>query len=121
MSATSRSRPVPQSDSETDEAFAAFARGLNLAPAYNKAGARSVLGKSDSAIDRLVRGGQLPAYRIGTQQLTFLGVDLARVLWRARVHPTPLPAPQKTMIKQTPPRPRGRPRSSPVRRVPKKP
>jgi excisionase family DNA binding protein len=74
----------------TDESLEAFERRLGLdRVSLSKREAAARLGISERSLDQLVAAGELPAFRIGTQKLSFLGSDLARLLWTRRVSVAP--------------------------------
>jgi excisionase family DNA binding protein len=95
-----------------DESFEAFERRLGLdRVSLSKRQAAERLGISERSVDELVRTGELPAYRLGQQKLSFLGSDLARLLWARRLPVSPKPPRQhkpRTPGQLTPPRRRGR-------------
>ena len=112
-----------------DPGFTEFVRSCAFEPSYTKAGVCTVLQKSDRSVDRLVKSGQLRAFRVGPN-LLFMGRDVAALLWRLQVEPEPrdnIPR-QKPPHKRTPPDPakgvearrakaRGRRRVNPVHSV----
>jgi excisionase family DNA binding protein len=96
----------------TDETLEAFESRLGLDDiSLSKKQAAARLGISERSLDELVRTGELPAYRIGGQKLSFLGSDVARLLWSRRVLPPKAPCERKPRApgQMAPPRPRGRP------------
>jgi hypothetical protein len=96
--------PLSHIHSEPDEAFEAFIASLGLQDAYTKAGVCALLGKSEASVDRLVRAGELRAFRVGGSKLTFLARDIAALLFRRQVETRPSPA--KPVSKPVPPDPR---------------
>jgi excisionase family DNA binding protein len=79
--------------------------------------AASILGISDSQIDRLIERGELAAFDVGQHSVRIFSRDLARYLFERR-KPATRPPPESEPQEQAPaPRRRGRPRTNPVRHI----
>lgn len=96
------------------ETLEEFERRLGLADrSFSKQQAATRLGISERALDTLIVRGEIQAYRIGTQKLSFLGSDLAALLFERRVHVDPViprePKPRSDKQMNPPRNRRGRP------------
>jgi hypothetical protein len=124
-------KPSPQSDFvvvDDPDPVQQLVRKLGLKRSLDGKEVDDVLHTSPSSRERLVRSGRLPADRIGTQKLSYLSVDVARILLEGRIDPTPLPQQPKPFVKRRPPDPvaaaaariqkrRRRPRTNPIGRM----
>jgi hypothetical protein len=103
-----------------DPEFLAFERSLpwSTRRSYGPAAAREILNIGNpKRLTRMVREGKLRAFRVGEQKFSYLGRDLAWFLFTHRVIFANAPTPKQEQRQPQQPR-RGRPRSSPVHRMP---
>jgi hypothetical protein len=78
-------------------------------PAYGPKAIAAATGASRWLIDRAIRDGTLPAYRLGAQKLMVMRHDLLAWLWSRRAVPKEVAAPPSPSPKQVQRPRRGRP------------